>query len=88
MGKPTTTHRPTQEELLEAMQLLYGDVADWENVRVYVPDTDGGETVVNNPTIEFCGELNPQVPEEEAGVTEEYEDALQEIKEQQNEDNE
>ncbi len=89
MSKPTTTHRPTKTELLEAMQLLYGDIADWSDVRVYVPDGDGGQTAVNNPTIEFRGELNPQVPQEPgADSTAEYEEARQQIQQQQSEGNE
>jgi len=87
MSKPTTTHRPTKTELLEAMQLLYGDIADWSDVRVYVPDGDGGQTAVNNPTIEFRGELNPQVPQE-TDSTAEYEEARQQIQQQQSEGNE
>lgn len=87
MSQPTTTHRPTKTELLEAMQLLYGEVADWSDVRVYVPDGDGGKTAVNNPTIEFRGELNPQVSTESEGPdTAEYQKARREIEKQQKEE--
>lgn len=87
MNEPTTTHRPTKEELLEAMQLLYGDVADWNDVCVRVPDGDGGEMVVNDPTIEFRGELNPQIADQKSGGPGEYEEARDDLQ-QQAEDNE
>lgn len=86
MSKPTTTHRPTETELLEAMQLLYGDVADWRDVRVYVPDGNGGKTAVNDPTIEFRGELNPQVPERGTEEGEEYQEVRAKIEKQQQKD--
>lgn len=59
MSRHKTKHRPTKDEMLAAMQKMYGDHVTWENMHVMFEDEHGREIKITDPEVVLVGDMSP-----------------------------
>lgn len=84
MSKHTTKHRPTKDEMLAAMQEMYGDHITWEDMHVVFEDDSGREIKITDPEVVFVGDMSPDIIQ---GGGEEPAESYSEAREELAEDN-
>ena len=81
MSKHTTKHRPTKDEMLAAMQEMYGDHITWEDMHVMF-EHDGREIKIADPEVVFVGDMSPDIVQGGDSGMSEYEDAREDLSEE------
>lgn len=88
MSKHTTKHRPTKDEMLAAMQEMYGDHITWEDMHVIYKDENGREIKIADPEVVFVGDMSPDIISGEESGMDDYEEAREDLSEMDEEDDE
>lgn len=78
----TTEHRPSKDELLAAMQDMYGEYVTWEDMYVIYEKDNDQRIKITDPEIVFAGDMSPDIVggEKKKGM-ENYEEAREELSE-------
>ena len=87
MNTHTTQHSPTKDEMLAAMQEMYGDHITWEDMHV-VFERDGQEIKIADPEVVFVGDMSPDIIQGEESGMSGYEEARDDLSEEIDEDDE
>lgn len=85
MSKHTTQHRPTKDEMLAAMQEMYGNHITWKDFHVMF-EHDGREIKITDPDVVFVGDMSPDIVQGKDDEMEGYSEAKEELAEDSSED--
>lgn len=85
MSNHTTKHRPTKDEMLAAMQEMYGDHITWEDMHVMFERDNGQEIKISDPDVVFVGDMSPDIIRgEEDSDMDDYSEAFEELSDEDN----